>query len=94
MDVLPRDLLFAALRVLGQAWSVATAPAGTIPEGVAFVSKSEVFDRATEMAEAGFRVQVGESLERALQGLAFDWIGTDAVGFEQVVRETSAGRRF
>ncbi|MGH9459813.1 MAG: carboxypeptidase regulatory-like domain-containing protein, partial [Vicinamibacteria bacterium] len=94
VEVLPDDVLFAALRVLGQAWSIATAPAGTIPEGVAFVSKGEVFDHATELAEAGFRVQVGEPMERALQSLAFDWVGTDAVGFEQIVRETSAGREF
>jgi len=94
VDVLPGDLLFAALRVLGQAWSVATAPAGTIPEGVASISKAEVLSRATELAEAGFRVQVGEPLETALRSLAFDWVASDVVGFEQIVRETSAGREF
>ncbi len=94
VEVLPDAVLMAALRVLGQAWSIATAPAGTIPEGVTSVSKTEVYDRANEIAEAGFRVQIGEPLDRALQGLAFEWVSTDARGFEEIVRETNAGQAF
>ena len=94
VEVLPDAVLMAALRVLGQAWSIATAPAGTIPEGVTSVSKTDVYDRANEIAEAGFRVQIGEPLARALQGLLFDWLSTDARGFEEILRETNAGVEF
>ena len=94
VEVLPEAVLMAALRVLGQAWSVATAPAGTLPQGVTSVSKGAVFARATDLAEAGFRVQIGEPIERALQTLAFLWVNTESTGFEQVIRETNAGEAF
>ena len=94
VEVLPEAVLMAGLRVLGQAWSIATAPAGTLPGGVASVSKTEVYDRANQIAEAGFRVRIGEPLERALQELVFEWVSTDARGFEEIIRETSAGQAF
>ena len=53
-----------------------------------------MYDRANEIAEGGFRVQIGEALDRALQGLAFEWVSTDARGFEEIVRETNAGQAF
>ncbi|MGH9391087.1 MAG: hypothetical protein ACRD1Z_15845, partial [Vicinamibacteria bacterium] len=76
VEELPEAVVAAALRVLGQAWSVATAPNGTLPEGVVRVSKQVVLDRATEIAEAGFRVQLGEPISLALEGLAFSWAST------------------
>ena len=94
VEELPAAVVAAALRVLGQAWSVATAPNGTLPEGVARVSKQGVLDRATEIAEAGFRVQLGEPISLALESLAFSWASTGDKGFEQILRETSAGKAF
>jgi hypothetical protein len=94
VEALPSQVVEAALRVLGSAWSVATAPTGTLPEGVYRISKNFVVDFATELAEAGFRVQVGEPLDQALMGLALSWVGTDEPGFEQILRETAAGEPF
>ena len=54
-SALPSAVVDVALRVLGQGWSLATAPSGTIPDGVLRVSKQTVLDRAAELAEAGFR---------------------------------------
>ena len=82
----------AALRVLGQGWSIATAPAGTVPEDVTAVGRQSVLDRATAIGEAGFRVQLGESLERALLELAMDFLGEPDPGLLEIVRETDAGR--
>jgi hypothetical protein len=93
VEALPPAVVRAALRVLGQAWSVATAPNGTLPEGVARVSKQVVLDRATEVAEAGFRVQLQEPLDLALESLLFSWSQEADPGFEQIVRQTEAGKR-
>jgi hypothetical protein len=84
----------AALRVLGQGLSIATAPPALLPEGVTPVSRQTVLDRATFLAEAGFRVQLGEPLERTLVELAMDFPGKDSPGFMEVLSETSAGRGF
>jgi len=84
----------AALRVLGAGWSIATAPAGSVPADVTSVSRQTVLDRATAIGEAGFRVQLGESLERALIELAMDFLGDIDPGFFEIVHETDAGRDF
>ena len=93
-SALPAIVLEAALRVLGQGWSLATAPSGTIPDGVLRVAKQTVLDRATELAEAGFRIQLGESVSMALGTLAFSWASAEDAAFEQLLRETGAGRLF
>ncbi|MCP4202612.1 MAG: hypothetical protein GY769_11835, partial [bacterium] len=94
VNALPVAVVESALRVLGQGWSVATAPTGTLPEGVTRVTKSVILGRATELSEAGFRAPVGEPLAQALTGLALSWVGTGEAGFEQILRETSAGEEF
>ena len=93
-SALPSAVVDVALRVLGQGWSLATAPSGTIPDGVLRVSKQTVLDRAAELAEAGFRIQLGESVSMALENLAFSWASTDEAAFDQLLRETRAGRLF
>ena len=45
------DITFAATRLLGLAYSVATAPAGSLPEGVFRVSKSFVFVNRLELRQ-------------------------------------------
>ncbi|HSF38175.1 MAG TPA: hypothetical protein VLT87_00195, partial [Thermoanaerobaculia bacterium] len=55
VDALPGDVVEAAMRVLGQAWSVANAPAGTLPLGIVRTSKTVVTQKALALAEAGLR---------------------------------------
>ena len=94
VEALPASVLDQSLRVLGQAWSLATAPDGTVPEGVLRVSKQVVVDRALELAEAGLRVTLGESIPSALTSLAFTWLSAEDPGFDQILRETDAGEAF
>ncbi|MEO7678208.1 MAG: hypothetical protein ABIV39_15735, partial [Verrucomicrobiota bacterium] len=91
---LPPALIAAANRVLGQALSIATAP--LLPVGVKNVGKSTVTRRVLELAEAGQRVQYGDPLARVLPDLLLDWQGArDFVeGFDQIIRETDAGREW
>lgn len=97
-DYLPSSLVLAAQRVLGQAFSIATAPAAALPPGVLFVSKATVIARGRSLAEAGQRVQFGGATELApaVSDLLLDWLGErqpDA-GFDQILRTTEAGRDF
>ncbi len=96
VDNLPSDLVNAAMRVLGQAWSVATAPPGTLPAGVIPTTTTVVTQKALELSEAGLRQSLGESLPNALRDLAPDWWGGSPVdpGFNQVLQTTPAGQNF
>ena len=60
VDLLPLPLVDAAMRVLGQAWSIANAAPGTLPAGVKRIGKDVVKQRALALAEAGLRVTLGE----------------------------------
>lgn len=95
-DALPPALVAAAQRVLGQAYSIATAPAEALPPGVLFVKRQTVIDRGVQLAEAGQRVQFGEPVEGVLRDLALDWLGNGGLdeGFDQLVRTTEAGAAF
>ncbi len=55
-DSLPPNLVTAAQRVLGQAFSIATAPAEALPAGVLFVKRQTVIDRGLDLAQAGERI--------------------------------------
>src|SRR6185437_3044062 len=91
---LPTNLLNAANRVLGQALSIATA--GQLPAGIINIPKSIVTERVLELAQAGQRLRYGDSTNRVLADLLFDWqsgrISND--GFDQILRVTDAGREF
>ncbi len=91
---LPKQLLAAADRVLGQGLSVATA--GRLPPSVLPVSKGTITARAIELAEAGQRLRYGDSLDRVLIDLLLDWQGarTYSRGFDQILRSTDAGREW
>ncbi|HSH17579.1 MAG TPA: hypothetical protein VLD18_16175, partial [Verrucomicrobiae bacterium] len=91
VDLLPPELVFAANRVLGQALSVATA--GQVPPGVLRVGKSSITRRVLDLAEAGQRLQFGDSLNRVLPDLLRDWEGGREAsnGFDQILRESDAG---
>ncbi|HEY0173489.1 MAG TPA: carboxypeptidase regulatory-like domain-containing protein, partial [Pyrinomonadaceae bacterium] len=93
---LPSDVVEAARAVLGQAWGVANAPAGSLPQGVAPVSKQAVIDRAVELGVAGMRVDFGEPISVSLETLVRDWLGelNPDDGFADVLRDTPSGYVF
>ncbi len=92
---LPSSVVDASRNLLGQAWSIATAPSGTLPAGVLPVSKQTVFDRAVELGVAGLRVRFGEALHVSLLTLLRDWLGeSDPApdeGFADTMGSTSTG---
>jgi protocatechuate 3,4-dioxygenase beta subunit len=93
---LPPGVVEAARALLGQAWSVANAPAGSLPEGVTPITKQGVIDRAVELGIAGVRVDFGEPASVSLDTLVRDWLGElkpDA-GFADALRATPAGNTF
>jgi hypothetical protein len=95
-DRLPASLLLAAQRVLGQAFSIATAPAEALPAGVLYVKRQTVIDHGVELAQAGERIEFGEPLSRVIQDLMLDWLGNASfdAGFDQILRSTEAGAAF
>ena len=79
VDYLPDDpdIVFAAVRLLGQAYSVATAPAGALPPDIARISRNYVFDRAVKLAQAGLHVRFGEEALAAAEDILMDYLGND-----------------
>jgi hypothetical protein len=90
---LPPDLIDAAVGLLGQAWSVATAPAGALPADVLYIGKQTVTQRANDLSEAGLRLLIGEALVDAAADLAFDFIGSDNANnsFDNLRRRSTQG---
>ena len=90
--LLPQAVLDAAQRVLGQALSAATAP--LLPAGVLKTGRQSVVDHALNLAEAGQRLRYGDATNRVLLDLLLDWQGggTFDAGFDQILRQTDAGR--
>lgn len=93
---LPPGVVEAARALLGQAWSVANAPAGSLPEGVTPIRKQVVIDRAVELGIAGIRVDFGEPASVSLDTLVRDWLGELKAdeGFADALRATPAGNTF
>ena len=101
VENLSPDLVSAAMRVLGQAWSIANAPTGTLPSDVKRTSKRVVTKKALALAEAGLRVALAPSdpegaKRAAMRDLGFDFYGGSPLdaGFDQVLRTTEAGWAF
>lgn len=59
------DLVTAAVGLLGQAWSVATAPTGALPATVLPISESTITARANDLSEAGLRILMGDTAIKA-----------------------------
>jgi len=93
---LPDSVVNAAMRVLGEGWSIANAPAGMLPASVIRTNKSVVTQKALALAEAGLRVQLGEALDATLRDLLDDFYGGQPLdpGFDQLLRSTDGGRDF
>ncbi|MCG8556583.1 MAG: carboxypeptidase-like regulatory domain-containing protein, partial [Proteobacteria bacterium] len=96
VDGLPREVVAAAMRVLGQAWSISNAAAGTLPPDVLRIPRSVTTARALALAEAGLRVSLGQDPRSAARDLAFDFYGGEPLdaAFDQLLRETQAGHAF
>jgi hypothetical protein len=96
IDFVPDSVVAAAMRVLGQAWSIANAPSGTLPRGVIRTSRGVVTQKALALAEAGLRVSLGQPINDAVRDLLFDFYGSGGstavdAGFDQLLRTTNAG---
>ncbi|HEV2765993.1 MAG TPA: hypothetical protein VGV38_23610, partial [Pyrinomonadaceae bacterium] len=93
---LPPGVVEAARALLGQAWSIANAPPGSLPQGVAPVPKQTVVDRAVELGVAGMRADFGEAATVTLETLLRDWLGElkQDAGFADALRHTPAGDNF
>ncbi|MFP5246820.1 MAG: hypothetical protein ACLGH0_09005, partial [Thermoanaerobaculia bacterium] len=99
VDYVPDSVVAAAMRVLGQAWSIANAPSGTLPKDVIRTSRSVVTQKALALAEAGLRVSLGQPAPDAVRDLLFDFYGANEnatvdAGFDQLLRTTNAGTDF
>ncbi len=95
---LPPEVVEAARQMLGQAWSVATAPSGSLPAGVLPVDKQTVVGKAVELGWAGLRVEFHEDRDTSLRTLLRDWLGENqsnsSSGFADALRNTTAGNYF
>ncbi|MFB3903054.1 MAG: LamG-like jellyroll fold domain-containing protein [Acidobacteriota bacterium] len=92
---LPPPVIQASAALLGQAWSIATAPFGSLPEGALPISKQTVLDRAVGLGIAGLRVRLDEPLAVSLVTLLRDWLGeteeTPDLGFMETLCSTPTG---
>ena len=96
VDLLPAPVVRAAMRVLGQAWSIATAPPDRPTPGVTPIDERAVLEKAHALAEAGLRRQLQQSQADAVRDLVLDFYGGQPLdpGFDELLRQTRAGRDF
>ena len=103
------DLTFRAVALLGQAHSTATAPPGTLPLAVQRISAETVTQRAQELSEAAFRLELSvqadpngmpvplpEGLLLTLQDLYFDFLGVGVpdAAWDSLYRRSRQARLF
>jgi hypothetical protein len=102
---LPSDFFQTALRVLGLAHSVATAPQGA-PLGINNrIGRDVVEQRAGQLTEAGLRIRIGDTPVTSIGDLMLDWLGNGGpqagtpappgsgfdAGFDEIMRTSDAG---
>jgi len=100
-NALPADLRLAGIGLLGQAYALATAPA--VPAGLKPISQQIVYERATDLARAGQRIGMNDTLARAVEDLTLDMLGNnfpadkssplalDYDGFDTLFRQSPRG---
>ena len=95
-EALDPSVLRAGMRVLGQAWSIAKAPSGTLAPGIRRIRTNVVLEKALLLAEAGLRVELSEPHDSAVRGLMLDFYGgaSPDEGFDQLLRTMAAGQAF
>jgi protocatechuate 3,4-dioxygenase beta subunit len=76
-DALPSNLREAALGLLGIAYAAATSPPGVLAKNIQPFSKKIVIDRSIQLAQAGFRLSLKESLRDSVAHLWMDYLGND-----------------
>ncbi|MBZ5508478.1 MAG: Ig-like domain-containing protein [Acidobacteriia bacterium] len=96
VENLPQSVIDAAMLVLGEGWSIANAPNGTLPPNVIRTNKSVVTQKALALAEAGLRAGLGQPMQDALRDLLADFYGGKPLdaGFDQLLRSTQGGQNF
>ena len=87
------DLVAAAVRLLGQAYSVATAPASALPPTIARITKGYVFDRAVKLAQAGLHVRFGEEPTATAEDLLLDYLGNDIQRLDELFPNDAVAQR-
>ena len=80
-NALPKEIRDAGVGFLGQAFALATAP--VTPQGLLPLTRQIVYDRATELAAAGQRLGMEESLPSVARDLALDFIGNNFTRLEE-----------
>jgi hypothetical protein len=103
------DLTFRAVALLGEAHSIATAPRGSLPPDVGYISSDTVIQRARELSEAAVRLELSyraspdgnaepipEGLLLTLQDLYFDFLGAGVYddGWDALYRDSRQARLF
>lgn len=103
------DLTFRAVALLGEAHSIATAPRGSLPLGVRPIPASIVGQRARELSEAAFRLQLSyragadgkaeplpQGLLLTLEDLYFDFLGAGVAddGWDALYADSRQARLF
>jgi hypothetical protein len=103
------DLTFRAVALLGEAHSIATAPRGSLPADVRPIKSTTVIQRARELSEAGYRLELSyregadgnaeplpEGLLLTLQDLYFDYLGAGEYddGWDWLYRNSRQARLF
>ena len=103
VEDLPADFLTTAMRVLGLAHSVATAPQGA-PIGITTrIDSTVVAQRGQQLAAAGLRTRIGDTAATSVGDMMLDWLGGAQAGtpappgtsfdpgFDEVMGTTQAG---
>jgi hypothetical protein len=88
------DLLRAQVRLLGLAYSLASAPPALTPQGLPRVIRSDVERRAIDLAQAGHRIALGEAVLESLEILALDLLGNrhPLAEYDELRRRLDKGR--
>lgn len=91
LNALPETTREAMLRVLGQAYSVATTQ-GALPPGVWPISRATITGQmSTLLTEQGLFLKMGVDKRRIWWSLWRAFMGSQDTGFDQLVRTTQAG---
>ena len=99
VDAIPPNFFDTAMRVLGLAHSVATAPASFDIDLAHRTNRGVVQQRAEELSEAGLRIRIGEASLTSIGDLYLDWLANGSempnaplAGFGDILAGTDAGR--